>query len=90
MSITFYACRGPNGGYCGDPSGPLPLAEGQAACGYAWDLGEVLTIEGDPLGPVVCNDHGALSERQIDRFFWEEADGWAWLGLVGTTGTVLR
>lgn len=81
--ITFYACYGPNGGFCNGASGPLPLAEGQAACGGAWSMGAVLVIVGDPLGPVVCNDRGWLAPHQVDRFFWREEDGWAWLRQVG-------
>ena len=87
--ITFYACYGANGGYCADPAGPEPLAEGQAACGAAWPMGTVLLIEGDPLGPVVCNDLGHLGFYHVDRFFWYESDGWAWLAEVGDRGTVI-
>ncbi len=94
--ITFYACYGPNGGYCASPAGPLPLDEGQAACGAAWPMGAVLVIERDPLGAVVCNDRGGLASHQVDRFFWREEDGWAWSAQVGSyarirqvgTGTV--
>ncbi len=81
--VTFYACQGPNGGYCSGAAGPLPLAEGQAACGGAWPMGAVVSIEADPLGPAVCNDRGSLAPYQVDRFFWDEEDGWAWLAEVG-------
>ena len=86
--ITFYACYGPNGGYCAGPVGPLPLAEGQAACGGSWPMGAVLVIEGDPLGPVVCNDRGQLAPYQVDRFFWQEKDGWVWSAQVGSYARV--
>ncbi len=86
--ITFYACYGPNGGYCTGPAGPLPLAEGQAACGSSWPMGAVLVIEGDPLGPVVCNDLGHLAPYQVDRFFWQEEDGWVWSAQVGSYASV--
>jgi hypothetical protein len=86
--ITFYACYGPNGGYCASPAGPLPLAEGQAACGGSWPMGAVLVIEGDPLGPVVCNDRGQLAPYQVDRFFWQEEDGWVWSAQVGSYASV--
>lgn len=86
--ITFYACYGPNGGYCAGPVGPLPLAEGQAACGGSWPMGAVLVIEGDPLGPVVCNDRGQLAPYQVDRFFWQEEDGWVWSAQVGSYARV--
>ena len=71
-------------------AGPLPLAEGQAACGGAWPLGAVLVIDDDPLGPVLCNDRGRLSLYQVDRFFWREEDGWAWLRQVGSYARVQR
>ncbi len=82
--ITFYACHGPNGGFCNDAAGPLPLAEGQAACGGAWPMGAVVSIKNDPLGPTVCNDRGLLAPYQVDRFFWYEEDGWAWQAQVGS------
>ncbi len=87
-SVTFYACYGSSGGYCAHPAGPEPLTEGQAACGYGWALGDVVVIDGDPLGPVVCNDRGLLSAYQIDRFFWNESDGWPWLRLVGSLARI--
>ncbi len=86
--ITFYACHGPKGGFCVGTAGPLPLAEGQAACGGAWPMGAVVLIEGDPLGPVVCNDRGWLAPHQVDRFFWHEEDGWAWLRQIGSYARV--
>jgi len=86
--VTFYACHGPNGGFCDGAAGPLTLAEGQAACGGAWPMGAVVTIEGDPLGPAVCNDRGSLAPYQVDRFFWHEEDGWAWLAQVGSYARV--
>ena len=86
--ITFYNCYGPNGGFCSNPAGPLPLAEDQFACGYGWDLGDVLMIEGDPLGSAVCNDRGHLSTYQVDRFFWYEDDGWLWLSHLGVGASV--
>jgi hypothetical protein len=78
--VTFYPCSQA----CGDPAGPLPLAEGQFACGYGWALGTVLHIVGDPLGPAVCNDRGWLAPYQVDRFFWSDAAGWAWQHAVGS------
>ncbi len=86
--VTFYACNGPNGGFCNDAAGPLPLAEGQAACGGAWPMGAVVSIEGDPLGPAVCNDRGSLAPYQVDRFVWNVEDGWAWLAQVGSYARV--
>ncbi len=88
--ITFYACYGPSGGYCVGPAGPLPLADGQAACGEAWPMGAVLVIEGNPLGPTICNDRGQLAPHQVDRFFWREGDGWAWSAQVGNYARVER
>ena len=90
VPITFYACYGPNGGYCAGAAGPLPLAEGQAACGEAWPIGAVLVIEGDPLGAVLCNDRGRLAPYQVDRFFRREEDGWAWSAQIGGYARVER
>lgn len=88
--VTFYACYGPNGGYCAGAAGPLPLAAGQAACGEAWPMGAVVVIEGDPLVPVICNDRDWLAPYQVDRFLWRAEDGWAWLARVGGYARVQR
>lgn len=54
--------------------------EGAAACGYAYELGDVLRVTGDPTGRAyVCADRGRLAPYQIDVFFYEESDGWEWL-----------
>lgn len=53
-------------------------------------MGAVVSIEGDPLGPAVCNDRGRLAPYQVDRFFWREEDGWAWLRQVGSDARVQR
>ena len=89
-AVTFYACYGPNGGYCAGPAGPLPLAEGQAACGEAWPMGAIVVIESDPLGAVVCNDRGRLAPYQVDRFFRREENGWAWSAQIGAYARVER
>ncbi len=47
-------------------------------------------IDDDPLGPVVCNDRGRLAPYQVDRFFWREEDGWAWVAQVGSYARVQR
>ncbi len=86
--VTFYACYGEAGGFCGTMANGETVHEGAAACGSAWPLGTVLRIEGDPLGPVTCKDRGLLAPTQVDRFFWREADGWAWLQTVGTAALV--
>jgi len=86
--VTFYACHGPNGGFCNGAAGPLPLAEGQAACGEAWPMGAIVSVEADPLGPAVRNDRGSLAPYQVDRFFWQEEHGWAWLAQVGSFARV--
>lgn len=83
-SLTYYTCPP----YCGDPAGPLPLAEGQAACGAYYPMGTVILVEGDPLGPTLCNDRGNLGYHQIDRFFWVDAAGKAWIHSVGTYGII--
>ncbi len=83
VELTFYVCRGaPPGfqdGYCDHPAGPLPLAESQAACGYAWPFGTRFEIAGDATGRTyICNDRGLGPEHWLDVFFWEYIDGRAW------------
>ena len=58
-------------GYCDNPAGPLPLAEGQVACGYGWPLGTRFVIAGLE-GEHICNDRGGgLLPRQLDYFCWK-------------------
>lgn len=60
--------------------------EGAAACGYAWELGTRFTLEGDPTGRTyVCEDRGLGPWLWVDLFFWDEADGYAWLAVVGSS-----
>ncbi len=82
--LSFYVCDGaPAGfqdGYCDSPAGPLPLNEGQVACGYAWQIGNRFQIESDPTGRTyVCNDRGRGPSRWLDVFFWHYADGRAFV-----------
>ena len=77
--ITFYTCPP----YCGDPAGPLPLGEGQAACDPAY-MGRRFALNG---ADYVCNDTGsAVWGAHVDLFFWSAADGWAYLARYGTSG----
>ncbi len=77
VRITFYTCPP----YCGDPAGPLPLAEGQAACDPAY-MGRRFALNG---ADYVCNDTGsAVWDAHVDLFFWSAADGWAYLAEHGT------
>ena len=77
--ITFYTCPP----YCSHPAGLLPLGEGQAACDPAW-VGRRFTLNGREY---VCNDTGsAVWGAHVDLFFWNAADGWAYLAEYGTTG----
>lgn len=80
--VTFYSCPP----YCNHPAGPLPLAEGQAACDPAY-MGRRFLLNG---AEYICNDTGsAVWGNHVDIFFWDEADGWAYLARYGTTG-ILR
>ena len=77
--VTFYSCPP----YCGDPSGPLPLGEGQAACDPAY-MGRRFALNGSKY---ICNDTGnAVWGAHVDLFFWSEAEGWAYLAQYGTEG----
>lgn len=80
--ITFYTCPP----YCANPSGPLPLAEGQAACDPSW-MGQRFILNDREY---VCNDTGnAVWGAHVDLFFWDEADGWAYLAEHGTQGRIV-
>ena len=77
--ITIYSCPP----YCGDPSGPLPLGEGQAACDWAY-MGRRFTLNGQEW---ICNDTGGLVHgNHVDLFFWDANNGWAYLAQYGTRG----
>ena len=79
--VTFYSCSQA----CGDPAGPLPLAEGQAACDPAY-MGRSFALNGHTY---ICNDTGSLVHgAHVDLFFWEEDRGWAYLAQYGTTGAL--
>jgi len=79
--VTFYTCPP----YCGDPSGSLPLDEGQAACDWAY-MGRRFMLNG---AEWVCNDTGgAVYGAHVDLFFRQEADGWAYLATHGTNGVL--
>ena len=80
--VTFYSCPP----YCNHPAGPLPLAEGQAACDRAY-MGWRFWLNGREY---VCNDTGsAVRGPHVDLFFWEEAVGWQYLKTYGTTGRLI-
>jgi hypothetical protein len=65
--------------------------EGAAACGSAYELGERVSIVGDPTGRVyVCEDRGWLAPTQVDVFWYREEDGRAWITQVGRWAEVRR
>lgn len=79
--ITYYSCPP----YCGDPSGPLPLAEGQAACDPHY-MGRRFLLNG---AEYICNDTGgAVYGDHVDLFFWSDAAGRAYLTAYGTRGVL--
>jgi hypothetical protein len=89
--ITFYACEGAHGGFCGRMASGRIVYEGAAACGRSYKLGTRLGILGDPTGRVyTCEDRGLLAPTQVDVFWYKEADGWLWLAQVGTWAQVRR
>ncbi len=78
--VSFYACEGPNGGFCGTMAHGRTVYAGAAACGSFYAPGELVRVPDDPTDRVyTCEDTGALAAAQVDVFFWREADGWAWL-----------
>ena len=77
--MTFYSCPP----HCGDPAGPLPLDEGQAACDPRY-MGRRFRLNG---GTFICNDTGsAVYGTHVDLFFWDPTTGWGYLAVHGTTG----
>ncbi len=80
--ISFYSCPP----YCGDPSGPLPLADGQAACDWAY-MGRRFLLNGQEW---ICNDTGGMVQgAHMDLFFSSESEGWSYLSQYGTQGLLM-
>lgn len=76
--ITGYYCEqipgypvGDGGGWCGITASGAQVAPGMAACGYNWNMGDVLHIQGH--GNVVCTDRGHLNPNQVDVFYQNNA-----------------
>lgn len=89
--ITFYSCLGPRGGFCGVMSSGNKVYEGAAAWGSAYELGERVSIDGDPTGRVyLCEDCGWRAPMQVDVFWYREEDGRAWIAPVGRGAEVRR
>ena len=67
----------------------LEVHEGAAACGSGLNQGTRFIIRGDPNHrEYVCEDTGLGPELWVDIFFWDEADGWAWIAQVGDEGSI--
>lgn len=85
-AITFYTCPP----YCATTASGESLYMGGAACGYGLRLGSIFQIENDPTGRTyTCNDRGLGPHWWVDIFFWDKAEGWAWLAQVGTQGRIV-
>lgn len=78
--ITGYYCQyvpgytyGDGGGYCGTTASGIVVGTyaNMAACGWGWNLGDVIEIDG--YGRVICYDTGHLGRYQIDLFFYTNA-----------------
>lgn len=88
VTATFYSCLGDStGSYCpGDltaSGAPLGPPDSKAlACGAGFPLGTRLLVPG--YGEATCIDRGHLAHWQVDAWFNDAADGWAWLAAVGT------
>ena len=87
--VSFYSCPP----YCANPSGPLELAEGQAACDPSY-MGRRFLLNGREY---VCNDTGnAVWGAHVDLFFWDQGvqgvanltTGWGYLATYGTRGVL--
>lgn len=86
--ITFYACLG--SGFCGNTASGAPTQPGVAACGYRLPMGTQFIVADDPTQTVfTCLDRGALGPTGIDVWFYDPADGFAWLSAVGTQSDII-
>ena len=83
VSLTFYTCPP----FCpGDTmANGQPLGPGDVACGYALEMGQRFTFNGDEY---VCEDRGGGPWAWVD--FWKPTYeiGQAWQAEVGVTGTI--
>jgi len=84
--ITFYNCVGQGGGFCGRTASGATVTSGVAACGYAYQLGQVIRIVGDPTsGYYTCLDRGGgLGAHQVDVWMYSYTEGIAWQRVVGS------
>ena len=80
--ITFYTCPP----YCATTASGVSVHVGGAACGYGFALGQQFLLVGSRY---TCNDRGGGPRYWVDIFFWDEAEGYAWLAQVGSYGTVI-
>ncbi len=89
VHLTFYACLGPNSGYCGRMSNGEKVHDGAAACDPTFlPLGTSFKIRGDPK-IYTCEDTGGeITGNHIDLWFKNEEDGWAYLQKYGTEVTI--
>lgn len=89
-TVTFYACVGDPGAFCGNMANGQQVFEGAAACSSNLPFGTRFRIENDPTGRVfTCGDRGALSATWVDLYFYDAADGWAFQSIVGTSSNII-
>ena len=83
-TITFYSCIG--NGFCGVMANGQQVFYGAAACSANLPFGTRFIVNRDPTGRVfTCLDRGLLATPQVDIWFYDAADGWAWQQLIGGT-----
>lgn len=83
-TITFYSCIG--NGFCGLMANGQQVFHGAAACSANLPFGTRFIVNRDPTGRVfTCLDRGLLGTPQVDIWFYDAADGWAWQQLIGGT-----
>jgi hypothetical protein len=77
---------GQGGGFCGRTASGATVTSGVAACGYGYQLGQVIRISGDPTGrQYTCLDRGGgLSAYQVDVWIYSYSEGIAWQRVVGS------
>jgi hypothetical protein len=84
--LTFYSCEE---GFCGVTASGAQVGPGVAACSYNLAFGTQFRIVGDPTGSIwTCLDRGWLSDTWVDVWFYSNAEGYAYTGMLGQYVTI--
>ena len=89
VHLTFYACLGPNSGYCDQMRNGEKVHDGAAACDPTFlTLGTSFKIRKDPKIYTCEDTGGGITGNHVDLWFKNEEDGWAYLQKYGTEVTI--